>query len=69
MITLILIILFSCRIYYNPSPLFEEYNNYRNQKHELELVQCANTDKKIKQLLSIYLDKYQGKSNMDNTVS
>lgn len=60
MLTLILIILFSCRIYYNPSPLFEEYNNYRNQKHELELVQCANTDKKIKQLLSIYLDKYQG---------
>ena len=60
MLTLILIILFSCRIYYNPSPLFEEYKNYRNQKHELELVQCANTDKKIKQLLSIYLDKYQG---------
>lgn len=58
MLTLILIILFSCRIYYNPSPLFEEYKNYRNQKHELELVQCANTDKKIKQLLSIYLDKY-----------
>ena len=43
MLTLILIILFSCRIYYNPSPLFEEYKNYRNQKHELELVQCANT--------------------------
>lgn len=60
MITLILIILLSCRIYYNPSPLFEEYNNYRNQKHELELVQYANIDKKIKQLLSIYLDKYQG---------
>lgn len=60
MITLILIILLSCRIYYNPNPLFEEYNNYINRKHELELVQYANTDKKIKQLLSIYLDKYQG---------
>ena len=60
MITLILIILLSCRIYYNPNPLFEEYNNYINRKYELELVQYANTDKKIKQLLPIYLDKYQG---------
>lgn len=60
MITLILIILLSCRIYYNPNPLFEEYNNYINRKQELELVQRANTDKKIKQLLSIYLNKYQG---------
>lgn len=60
MITLILIILLSYRIYYNPNSLFEKYNNYVNQKHELELVQHANTDKEIKQLLSIYLDKYQG---------
>lgn len=50
MITLILIILFSCRIYYNPSSLFEKFeecNNRIRQKHELELVQHANTDKKI----------------------
>ena len=63
MITLILIILFSCRIYYNPSSLFEKFeecNNRIRQKHELELVQHANTDKKIKELLSIYLNKYQG---------
>ena len=36
MLTLILIILFSCRIYYNPSPLFEEYKNYRNQKKRIK---------------------------------
>jgi hypothetical protein len=60
MIILILIILLSCRIYYNPGPLFEKYNNYMSQIHELELVQYANTDKKIEQLLSIYFDKYQG---------
>lgn len=59
MIKLILIILLSCRIYYNPSPLFEEHNNYI-QKHKQYLLQRADTDKKIKQLLSIYLDKYQG---------
>ena len=60
MITLILIILLSCRIYYNPNPSFEGYNNYINRKHESELIQHVNTDKKIKQLLPIYLDKYQG---------
>lgn len=62
MITLILIILFSCRIHYNPRSLFEKFeecNNYINQKHKLELVQHANINKKIEELLSIYLDKYQ----------
>lgn len=47
MIKLILIILLSCRIYYNPSPLFEEHNNYI-QKHKQYLLQRADTDKKIK---------------------
>lgn len=38
MITLILIILLSYRIYYNPNSLFEKYNNHVNQKYELENV-------------------------------
>ena len=47
------------RIIYDPAWLFDKYQEYAKDKHEQELVTRTMYDQKIKQLLPVYLYKYQ----------
>lgn len=46
-----LIIILLMQLCYNPTAIFEKYSEYMTQKHNIELENRANDDKKVKELL------------------
>ena len=55
---ILILISITLRICYNPTFIFDKYTEYITQKHNKELYKRAEYDQQVKNLLPIYLYKY-----------
>lgn len=47
------------RLVYNPTIIFDKYNEYIKEKHQIELEERTKYDQKLKNLLPVFLYKYR----------